>query len=148
MQTLKHYSIIALLFLFFNCNVSPQGIDYGNDGCHFCKMTIVDKVHAAEIVTKKGKVYTFDATECMVNFLNDFETSEIELYLSNHFSEPEALIDATQATFLISENVPSPMGAFLTAFKTKDAAKIVLNEKGGKLYSWDEFYEVYLVFIF
>jgi len=138
MQTLKHYSIIALLFLFFNCNVSPQGIDYGNDGCHFCKMTIVDKVHAAEIVTKKGKVYTFDATECMVNFLNDFETSEIELYLSNHFSEPEALIDATQATFLISENVPSPMGAFLTAFKTKDAAKIVLNEKGGKLYSWDE----------
>ena len=105
MQTLKHYSIIALLFLFFNCNVSPQGIDYGNDGCHFCKMTIVDKVHAAEIVTKKGKVYTFDATECMVNFLNDFETSEIELYLSNHFSEPEALIDATQATFLISENV-------------------------------------------
>ena len=138
MQTLKHYSIIALLFLFFSCNVSPQAIDYGNDGCHFCKMTIVDKVHAAEIVTKKGKVYTFDATECMVNFLKDFETSEIKLHLSNHYSEPEALIDATQATFLISENAPSPMGAFLTAFKTKDAAKIVLNEKGGKLYSWDE----------
>jgi copper chaperone NosL len=70
--------------------------------------------------------------------LKDFEASEIKLHLSNHYTEPEALIDATQATFLISENVPSPMGAFLTAFKTKDAAKIVLNEKGGKLYSWDE----------
>jgi copper chaperone NosL len=31
-------------------------------------MTIVDKVHAAEIVTKKGKVCKFDATECMINY--------------------------------------------------------------------------------
>ena len=40
-------------------------------------MTIVDKVHAAEIVTQKGKVYKFDATECMINFMDEFDTSEI-----------------------------------------------------------------------
>ena len=57
MQTLKHYSIFALLIFLIGCTVSPKPIDYGNDGCHFCKMTIVDKVHAAEIVTKKGKVF-------------------------------------------------------------------------------------------
>ena len=138
MQTLKHYLIIALLLIFFSCNVSPKAIDYGSDGCHFCKMTIVDKVHAAEIVTKKGKVYKFDATECMVNFMDDFDTNEIELYLSNNYKEPEVLIDATQATFLISENIPSPMGAFLSAFKNKADAEKTQAEKNGTLYTWDE----------
>ncbi|MCB0446782.1 MAG: nitrous oxide reductase accessory protein NosL [Gelidibacter sp.] len=138
MQTLKHYSILALLLMVFSCNVAPQAIDYGQDGCHFCKMTIVDKVHAAEIVTTKGKVYKFDATECMVNFMNDFDTSEVELYLSNNYTEPEALIDATKATFLISKEIPSPMGAFLSAFKSKEDAKRFQSEKGGTLYTWDE----------
>jgi len=137
MQTLKHYSIFALLLLFLSCNVSPQPINYGSDGCHFCKMTIVDKVHAAEIVTKKGKVYKFDATECMINFMNEFDTSEIKLYLSNNYTEPEALIDATKATFLISENIPSPMGAFLSAFKAKEAATKTQSDKGGTLYTWE-----------
>lgn len=138
MQTLKHYLIVALLLLFFSCNVSPQAIDYGNDGCYFCSMTIVDKIHAAEIVTNKGKVYKFDATECMINFMDEFDTSEIELYLSNNYTEPETLIDATQATFIISENIPSPMGAFLSAFKNKVEAEKVQTEKGGNLYSWNE----------
>jgi len=138
MQTLKHYISIALLLLFFSCNVSPQPIDYGNDGCHFCKMTIVDKVHAAEIVTKKGKIYKFDATECMINFMKEFDNSEIALYLSNNYIEPEELIDATKATFLISENIPSPMGAFLSAFENIEDAEKIQTKKSGTLYTWQE----------
>jgi copper chaperone NosL len=136
MQTIKHCSIFALLLIFFSCNVSPKPIEYGSDGCHNCKMTIVDRIHAAEIVTKKGKVYKFDATECMINFMDDFDTSEIELYLSNNYTEPEALIDATKATFLISEKIPSPMGAFLSAFKNKLDAEKFQVEKGGELHTW------------
>lgn len=138
MQTLKHSSIFVLLLLIFSCNVSPKPIDYGSDGCSFCKMTIVDKTHAAEIVTKKNKAYKFDATECMVNFMADFDTSEIELYLSDNYSEPGTLIDATKATFLISKKIPSPMGAFLTAFKIKSDAEKVQTEKGGEVYTWEE----------
>ena len=138
MQTLKHILILTLLLPFFGCNVSPQPINYGSDGCHFCSMTIVDKVHAAEIVTKKGKIYKFDATECMINFTDDFDTSEIELYLSNNYTEPEVLIDATTATFLISKNIPSPMGAFLSAFKNQTDAEKFKTEKGGDLYSWSQ----------
>lgn len=138
MKTLKNYIGFVLLLILLGCSASPQPINYGEDGCHFCKMTIVDKVHAAEIVTKKGKVYKFDATECMVNFLKEFDTSEIHLYLSNNYTEPEVLIDATQATFLISENIPSPMGAYLSAFKDKKEAEKTQAEKGGALYSWDD----------
>lgn len=136
MKTLKHYLIIALLFILYSCNVSPKPIDYGSDGCHFCKMTIVDKTHAAEVVTKKGKVYKFDATECMINFMDEFDTSEIALYLSNNYTQPEELIDATKSTFLISKNIPSPMGAYLSAFKTKADAEAAQKDKGGDLYTW------------
>lgn len=138
MKTLKHYATYTLLLLFFSCNVTPQPIDYGNDGCHYCKMTIIDKLHAAEIVTTKGKVYKFDATECMINFLDEFDQSTIQLYLANNYSEPGSLIDATQATFLISENIPSPMGAFLSAFKNKDKAIKMQTEKSGDIYTWKE----------
>ena len=137
MKTLKH-TLYLLLFLLVGCRAKPQPIAYGEDACHFCKMTIVDKVHAAEVVTQKGKVYKFDATECMINFRKDFETESIALYLSNNFTQAEELIDATEATFLISENVPSPMGAFLSAFKNKTDAEGILQEKGGQLYTWDE----------
>ncbi|MFD2541869.1 nitrous oxide reductase accessory protein NosL [Lacinutrix gracilariae] len=136
MQTLKHYLYFAVFLFFFSCNVSPEPINYGSDGCQFCKMTIVDKVHAAQIVTKKGKVYKFDASECMLHFMQDFDTTEIALYLTNNYTEPEVLIDATKATFLISKNIPSPMGAFLSAFKNKSDAVKSQKEKGGDLYTW------------
>jgi copper chaperone NosL len=141
MKTLKHFSILALTLLILGCNASPQPIDYGSDGCSYCKMTIVDKTHAAEIVTKKNKAYKFDATECMVNFMEEFDTSEIELYLSNNYSEPGTLIDAKKATFLISKNIPSPMGAFLSAFNKKADAENMQADKGGDLYSWEELLE-------
>lgn len=120
------------------CSVRPQEINYGSDSCHFCSMTIVDKIHGAEIVTKKGKVFKYDAIECMVNNLKEIGTQNIALYLSNHYARPEELIDATEATFLISENLPSPMGAFLTAFEKESDVEKALAEKGGHLYTWDE----------
>ncbi|MCH7523571.1 MAG: nitrous oxide reductase accessory protein NosL [Bacteroidetes bacterium] len=133
-KTLKKITVLIVLILLLGCNVGPKPIDYGQDGCHFCKMTIVDKRHAAEIITQKGKIYTFDATECMVNFLTEFDVSKIKLFLSNNYSNPGELIDATQATFIINTNIPSPMGAFLSAFKNKEDAL----KKGGDIYSWSE----------
>lgn len=138
MKTLKPLIALAIASLFVSCDVSPQPIQYGEDSCYYCQMTIVDKVHAAEVVTKKGKVYKFDAIECMVNFRDDFETSEIALYLNTDFTNAGELIDATASTFLISENIPSPMGAYLSAFKSKDEALNIQLENDGKLYTWEE----------
>ena len=138
MKTLKPILALFAFIIIWGCQISPQKIDYGMDSCHFCRMTIVDKQHAAEVVTKKGKIYKFDATECMVNFIEDFNTSEIQLFLCNDFSNAEELIDATKATFLISENIPSPMGAYLSAFEEQDQAVSFQQDKGGELYTWTE----------
>ncbi|MBL4709719.1 MAG: nitrous oxide reductase accessory protein NosL [Flavobacteriales bacterium] len=141
MKALKIFILIGTFQMLSSCKIGPQEIDYGNDACSFCQMTIVDKIHAAEIVTRKGKVYKFDASECMVNFRNDFDIAEIELYLTNIYTEPRTLVDATQATFLRSEKLPSPMGAFLTGFKNQEDAVNVQFEKEGTLYNWDELLE-------
>ena len=137
MKTLKYVVTIVAIGILLSCNVAPKPIEYGQDACYYCKMTIVDKIHAAEVVTNKGKVYMFDASECMIHFMDEFDISQIELFLSNNYTNPEELIDATKATFLISENVPSPMGANLSAFKNKDDALGLQAKKGGEIYNWE-----------
>lgn len=130
--------VSLFLFIIASCEVSPKPIHYGSDGCHFCSMTIVDKQHAAEIVTKKGKAFKFDAVECMVNHLKDLDMASVELFMVNDFKEPGELIDAKKATFLISNEIPSPMGEYLSAFNSKEEAENIESENNGKLYAWDE----------
>ena len=128
---------IALL-IFVSCQVNPKPINYGSDGCHFCSMIIVDKQHAAQIVTKKGKAFKFDAVECMVNHLKDIDVATIELFLVDDYQAPGDLIDAKKATFLISKEIPSPMGEYLSAFQSRVEAENIEAENNGELYSWNE----------
>lgn len=133
----RYIFLTMALLSMVSCKVSPKPINYGSDGCHFCSMTIVDKQHAAEIVTKKGKAFKFDAVECMMNHLKDVDITTIELFLVNDFHAPGTLIDAKDATFLISKSIPSPMGEYLSAFYSKEQAELVEAENEGELYTWD-----------
>jgi len=138
MRTLFKISFIAIaLLLCSNCSTGPKIIDYGHDGCHFCKMTIVDKIHGSELITDKGKVFKFDATECMLNYLSDNKELPIHSLLTNYYEAPTEFIAVEEATFLISEKLPSPMGANLTAFQIKASAEKVQLENGGDLYNWE-----------
>ena len=137
MNVFKKLLIVFVFSFLYNCDYGPKPIDYGNSACSFCQMNIVDKIHGAEIITTKGKVYVFDASECMIHYSSQFK-GEIAHYFTNHYSQPGTLVDATQATFLISKNLPSPMGAYITAFKNEVIAKNIQLEKKGTLYSWEE----------
>jgi copper chaperone NosL len=137
-------SLVATTFLVLSaCSKAPHKIDYGNDGCHFCKMTIVDKIHGSELISDTGKVFKFDATECMLSYVDENKELLIGSLLTNYYEDPTKFLSTQEATFLISEKLPSPMGANLTAFKTKESAEKVLTEKGGELYSWEAL-KVYL----
>ncbi|NER09606.1 copper chaperone NosL [Muriicola jejuensis] len=135
------YLAYGLIVVLASCSIKPEPIQYGMDGCSYCSMTIVDRQHAAELVTSKGKAFKFDASECMINHLNEQVDSDIALYLVNDFSNPGDLVDARAATFLISENIPSPMGAYLSAFKNREAAERVRQANGGVLLNWEELLE-------
>ena len=127
-------------FLFFtsSCQVKPQEIDYGKDGCHYCKMTIVDNQHAAELVTKKGKAFKYDAIECMVNDLKQKENNSVKLFYVNDYGNPGKFVPAKEATYLISKKIPSPMGAFLSAFSSQEEAQKTQKEMTGEMFSWEE----------
>ncbi|NAS10491.1 nitrous oxide reductase accessory protein NosL [Poritiphilus flavus] len=131
------FALLVCSSVLLSCRVGPEPIKYGYDGCHYCSMTIVDRQHGAELVTEKGKVYKFDAIECMINFRGELGNGNVALFLCNSHDQPEELIHAREATFLISEGIPSPMGAFLTAFSSRSAAEQAQNIHEGELYDWN-----------
>jgi len=137
---MKSLTIIGVIWLLVlsACKSDPKPIVYGSEGCNFCSMTIVDKQHAAQFMTKKGRSYSFDATECMLNYLRDVEPETVALYRVNDYNNPGVFVDATKATYLISEKIPSPMGAFLTAFSSKDEASKAQLDNSGTIYTWLE----------
>ncbi len=100
-------------------------------------MNIVDQQHAAEIVTKKGKVFKYDAIECMTRAHGGMEENTVALFLVNTFDSPKELVDASSVSYIISPGVASPMGANLSAFIDKNEAEKVIAENGGDLYDWD-----------
>jgi len=136
-------SILVLPLLLLSCQPKAQPIAYGQQDCTFCKMTIVDKIHAAQLVTAKGKVFNYDAIECMLNANSEFNEADVAMYLVNHYANPAELINATQATYLVSKELPSPMGGNLTAFATKAEAESALQEYGGSLHTWAEMLDKY-----
>lgn len=130
--------LLGSLLVASSCSIESEKINYGKESCHFCKMTIVDNQHAAEMVTSKGKVFKYDAIECMINDLKQKSVVDFGLLFVNDYAAPGTLIDAKSATFLISQEIKSPMGAFLSAFEKQEEAQKTLDEHKGKLYNWEE----------
>ncbi len=132
-------SAILICLVTISCKPKPEPIVYGSDSCHYCKMTIVSKQFASELVTQKGRVYKFDAVECMVHQLAESPGTPNSLLLVHDYqSGQDDFIDAVKAYYLISEDIQSPMGAHLAGFKDLRQAKQHQEKQGGKILSWDE----------
>ena len=140
------YNKLLIVFFTFSalfaisCSVKEKPINYGHDACDYCQMTIVDDKYGAEIVNKQGKAFKFDAAECMMRYITHGEISDadIALTLVTDLTKPGKFVNAKKGFYLISENLPSPMGAYLSSFEDKKTASDYLEKHGGKLYSWDE----------
>lgn len=140
---------LFLLWAITACSPEPKPIDFGNDGCDWCKMIITDEQYGAEIVTSKGKVYKFDAAECLVNFIergNSLANEEIHSKLVIGWDTPKEFIKAENAYYMYAENLPSPMGAFLTAFSSEEEAKKAISKYQGEPMDWERAKEHVLTF--
>ncbi len=126
-----------VLTLMIACRPEVEEIQYGSDACAYCRMTISDRKYGAEFVTQKGKVFKFDAVECMLGYRK--ENEETYAYdMAVAYNRPGVLQSADSLTYLISPNLPSPMGEFLTAFSTQSVAQEFQEEKGGELFNWPD----------
>ncbi len=135
--------LISLLVL-IACSNEPKQINYGHDSCHYCQMIIVDQNHGAQMVTKTGKAYLYDATECMMQHLASWEGPLVSQVLVTDYSTPGSLINARSAQFLFSKHIPSPMGAFLSSFP--DHNHLAEHaQPGDRIVNWSKLSEQYKV---
>lgn len=132
--------ILSAAVILTGCSREPQPISYGHDICSFCKMTITDSRYGSELITKKGKIYKFDSAECLIDFAASEEVDQENIHqlLITDFATPENFTDAKAAYYLISQNLPSPMGADLTGFHSRADAEKFRAEHDGKILSWEE----------
>lgn len=136
MKKLLVFIIITAGLLSTSCSTEPEKINYGSDTCHFCTMNIVDKQYAAQYVTKKGKQYKYDAIECMLNELSETGTEKIGVIQVSDYTKPGDMTNAIEATYLISKEIKSPMGANLSAFSKEVSANEFVKIDDDSLFTW------------
>ncbi len=131
--------IVLVIFssMMTSCSINPVPIAYGTDQCHACKMIISDKRFGAELVTQKGRIYKFDAVECLVPEVKLNGEEEYAFIMVTDFHRPGKLMNAQSSQYLISPNRPSPMGGFLSAYEDEKNAGKALEVNGGDIFSWE-----------
>lgn len=147
MLKLKYASIVFLfsfLFLFLNCGVSPESINYGKDECEHCRMMVTDDKYGSEIVTDNGKIFKFDSIECLVEFA--FEKKSIgdnnQTFLVTDFAVPKSLIDARRASYVQNDSFRSPMGLNVSALSNESELQKFLSANGGRKLTWVDVIEL------
>ena len=141
----KYKSVLVLMLItgLMSCTIKAEKIEYGKDQCSFCSMNIVDKMHAAQYVTEKGKQFKFDAIECMINDITRHNKTGLPIMLVADYNRPGAMIDANSAAFLVSKGIKSPMGGNLSAVSTTKEAERLKDEFSGKIYNLESLTEKY-----
>lgn len=123
-----------------NCEPQVQAINYGQDGCNYCRMTIVEEMYGTELLTKKGKAYKFDSIECLAAFVlkGEIATENIENLYFTDFEDAGNLHPLSDIIFVQAKKLKSPMGLNLSAFRNLDTAQNVAELYFGNTMSWDQ----------
>ena len=138
----KTFLIIILpgiLFLLSSCNAEFDPISYGHDACAHCKMTIIDKRYAAEILTKKGKVYKFDDMACLKKYIkeNNLPESELTVYVADYYNPDSKFLNARLVVYLHDDIFKSPMNGSFAAFAKAENAKPLQDSLHANLLKWE-----------
>lgn len=140
----NRFTLLCFLFCAIltanGCNTEPEEIKFGTDQCALCRMNISEVKFGAEIVTKKGKIYKYDGAECMLNALSlgNINYEDAAGFYVIDAADPKKLTNAVDASYLISEKLPSPMGANLSCYSKRTDAEAMQKQFGGELKTWSE----------
>lgn len=134
----------VLLFFLTSCDTKPVPFTTGKDNCDYCQMGITDTRFAAEVITKKGKVYKFDDLHCMVGFLKKGKVNEKDIAqkVVVNFEDFNEFLDVSSVTFVICEELKSPMGSNAAGFKTKEKANNYSTGKKTQIVNWEQLYNI------
>lgn len=128
----------VLLFLASCTTTGTPVVDFGKAECAFCRMNVVDEQFASAIVTKGGRTYAFDSPECMVQQVAEGTIAEDQVaswWVCDH-AHPGMWVDATQAHYLASPQLRSPMNGNVAAFAVEADRASTAASHPGDLLDW------------
>lgn len=125
MKSIVFFPCLFVILFSAGCIPQSEPIKFGKDHCEYCKMGIVDPKFGSELVTDKGRVYKFDAIECMVPFLQENPDIEPAHLLGIAYDDPAELYNVDDLYFEVDEKYQSPMGANIAAL-TRTSGNTVL----------------------
>jgi copper chaperone NosL len=138
MRILLLLSCISIFMV--SCSSSFEPVEYGKDACCYCKMTIMDKRFAAEIIDKKGKVFKFDDIACMMHYLaeNHLDQAETRFYVARYLKPGADFLDARKADYLSNDFFKTPMRGNTAAFANAAEAKSLKDSLQAAVLSWND----------
>jgi copper chaperone NosL len=140
MNTLRSIGLAFLLVLLWTgCTPEPEPIDYGNDACAYCRMTVSDPRYGAELVTETGKTHMFDSIECLAAHVQTQDDLAVHSLWVSDFRAPGTLLHLEDAFLVHSDELKSPMSLNIAAFKAGAASPAaVADSVNGTVLSWAE----------
>jgi len=116
----------------------PRPVVLGQDACTYCRMTISDSRFGGEVITKTGRILTFDAVECLASWVRAADASTIAGVYTIDIQHPGTFVPAETAGFLRDALIKSPMGRSVVAFASAEAAEQQRAMLGGTAVTWRE----------
>ncbi|MBC8374962.1 MAG: nitrous oxide reductase accessory protein NosL [FCB group bacterium] len=139
-KSMAPISVFLIAILLVSCEPTIQAINYGQDGCSYCRMTIVEEHYGSELLTTKGKAHKFDSIECLAAFVikGEVATEKIhDLYFTD-FEDAGNLYPLQDMIFVQAKKLKSPMGLNLSAFRTQKTADDVALLYFGETMNWEQ----------
>lgn len=121
--------------------LKPPEIRYGETTCTDCNMIISDERFAAayayEVGTGRYQSAVFDDIGDMLRYAGEHPEQTIAARYVHDYESKE-WIDAVAASYVVSQDIATPMASGIAAFSTADRAEALAYSLGSKVFTWDE----------
>jgi copper chaperone NosL len=121
-----------------SCKRQFEPVSYGREACAHCKMTIMDKRFAAEIITSKGRAIKFDDFGCLLNWVKDekFHDKGALIFVADFNNPGGQFLDARHALFIHNDEFKSPMNGNFAATASQTGAEELNAGAHGQILTW------------
>jgi copper chaperone NosL len=128
--------LITALLLSACGAVEPRALRAGSDACAQCRMMITDTRFGAQVISRTGRIQTFDAVECLAAYVAEADSTSLRSVWVNNFERPGEWIAADAAVFVAAASIASPMGRSLLALGTGTTPESARARYGGRVTEW------------
>ncbi|MCA9860321.1 MAG: nitrous oxide reductase accessory protein NosL [Thermomicrobiales bacterium] len=114
----------------------PPSIKLGRDTCKRCGMIISEERFASGTVDRDGNALIFDDAGEMIATVQEEGLNDRRVWV--HGSPSLEWMDAREAWYVVTMDVPTPMGSGVFPFDTESDAQAFAGEHNGTVYAWTD----------